>query len=130
MANELQVTAGLAYNKPVATIGAVNLSVVGGQPLTRQIDIATGRKTEASQVVGTSEEQFALVDVASVRYFQIQNIHATAIIRVDTKTRATDADYCMKLLPGDITVFPPNANALFLKSDIADGLVSITAVSA
>lgn len=125
MANELTVSASLSYNKPVSLLGAVNLVVDAGRSLTRQIDIATGRKAEAAQLVGTVEEQFALVDVAAARYFLIQNLDAVNFVQVGTATGA----YSIKLLPGDIALFPPNASALFLKADTAAALVSVTVVN-
>jgi hypothetical protein len=117
MANELTTTIGLVYTKTPAPKQLT---------LTKTSDIATGRATEASQVIGTSEEQFALVDVSTVRYIAVQNTDATNFVQVGTATGA----YSIKLLPGDIALFPPNANALFLKSDTAACVVNILAVSA
>jgi len=125
MANELTVTAGLVYNKPVSLLGAVNLAVATGSSITRQIDIATGREAGASQEIGTAEEQFALVDVSSARYFLIQNLDPTNFVQVGT----APGEYSIKLMPGDPCVFPPNANALYLKADTAACLVSVTVVN-
>lgn len=126
MANELQVTASLVYSKPVATLGTVSLAVTESGNVSRQIDITSGRKASAAQSIGTAEEQFSVVDVSSVRYFLIQNLDATNFVQVGTATGA----YSIKLLPGDVALFPPNASALFLKADTAACLVSIQAVGA
>tara|TARA_R110000765_G_scaffold47794_4_gene98012 strand:+ start:2519 stop:2899 length:381 start_codon:yes stop_codon:yes gene_type:complete len=126
MANELTVSVSLTYNKPVAVIGATNLAVDLTRATTRQLDITTGRKVELSQVIGTTEETLALVDVANPRYIYIQNLDETNSVQVGTAAGA----YSIKLLPGDITLFPPNAAALYLKADTADCLVSIAAVNA
>jgi hypothetical protein len=117
MANELTVSASLSYSKD-AVVESISLS--------KQADITSGLRAKASQTVGTSEEQFSLVDVASPRYVIIQNLDDTNFVQVGTAT----GEYAIKLLPGDIALFPPNATALYLKADTAACLVDITAVNA
>lgn len=114
MANELTVSISFSYAKD---------GIVESSARSIQDDVVTPRVAKASQIVGTAEEQFALVDVASVRYFEIKNLDATNYVQVGTATGA----YSIKLQPGDIAGFPPNANALYLKANTAACLVSITA---
>lgn len=117
MADELKISTSLTYNPP---------GISEGFSGSLAADIATGRVTKAVQVVGTTEESFALVDVASVRYFLVQNLDATNFVQVGVATGA----YAGKLLPGDFMIFPPNANALFLKADTAACAVLVLAVNA
>ena len=121
MANELTVAIQLTYVKPTGIA-----SVSEGFNVSKLIDITTGAAAKANpQTVGTAEEQFALVDVASVRFFVVQNLDPTNFVQVGTATGA----YSIKLMPGDPAVFPPNANALFLKADTAACKVNILAVN-
>jgi hypothetical protein len=117
MANELTTGISLTYAKG---------GVVENLSLSKQSDITTGRASKASQVIGTTEEQFALVDVANARYVVVQNLDTTNFVQVGTATGA----YSVKLLAGDIALFPPNANALYLKADTAACLVSVLVVGA
>jgi hypothetical protein len=117
MANELTTGINFSYVKD---------GVSENFNLSRQSDIATGRVSKASQVIGTSEEQFSLVDVAAARYVVVQNLDETNFVQVGTAAGA----YSVKLLPGDIAMFPPNASALFLKADTASCTVNVLVVGA
>lgn len=117
MANELTVGISLTYSK---TGVSETLS------LSRQADINTGAVAKATQTIGTVEEQFALVDVADARYIVVQNLDATNFVQVGTAAGA----YSIKLKPNDFALFPPNANALYLKADTAACKVQILAVEA
>lgn len=121
MANELAATITVIYNKPT---GAASVSE--SVNMTRQIDIDAGAAAKATQTIGTSEEQFAMVDVASARYIYVQNLDVTNFVQVGTAA----GEYSIKLLPGDHALFPPNASALFLKADTAACKVSILALNA
>lgn len=118
MADELKVSTGLVYTPPGISENITRSTL---------IDISAGRVAKATQLVGTSEESFNLVDVASARYFEIQNLDATNFVSVDCNS---GAPYCIKLFPGDIATFPPGTNALYMKADTAACLVAVTAVNA
>jgi len=117
MANELTTSISLNYAK-----GNVSARVEA----VKQVDVATERALDVTQVIGTSEEQAALVDVASVKRFYVRNLDDTNFVEVGVATGV----YPIKLAPGEDALFQPNVNALFLKADTAACLVRIVAVNA
>jgi hypothetical protein len=117
MSSQIGITLNLSYAGAGISEGIVN-----------QISqaIATPRVTKASpQVIGTSEEQFALVDATNPIYFYVRNLDATNFVEVGVATGV----YPIKLKPGQIALFPPNAAALFLKADTAACPVEILALN-
>lgn len=118
MANEITAGVSLLYTHPSGVTENVILSVLR--------DSANAGKTVATQKIGTVEEQFAFVDVTDARFIVVQNIDTTNFVQVGTAA----GQYSIKLKPGDPALFPPNANALFLKANTAECKVSITVVSA
>ena len=116
MASELTKSTTLRYSKGGA-VASVDDSVT--------VDITTGRKTEVTQVVGTTEESLALVDVSSVEELFIKNLDATNYVEIGTVSGA----YPIKLKPGRSCSFPPNQNALYLKANTSACLVHIVALN-
>jgi hypothetical protein len=116
MANELTSSVSLTYSKS---------GVVAAVTASKQSDITTGRAIDITQVVGTTEESVALVDVASIEEVVIQNLDATNFVEVGSATGV----YSIKIKAGRIALFQPAANALFLKANTAACLVRIVAVN-
>ena len=116
MANELTSSVSLTYSKGGA-VAAVTAS--------KQSDITTGRTLDLTQVIGTAEEQVALVDITSVEEVVVQNLDATNFVEVGSATGV----YSIKVKAGRIALFQPAANALFIKANTAACLVRIVAVN-
>lgn len=117
MAKEITVTAELKLD---GTLGALlDLS------FTASSDSATPRMVRATQLIGTTEEQFAFVDVSSPRYVLLKNRDATNYVQAG----AAAGQYMARLRPGDAAVIPLEGTTLFLKANTAACLVDIAAVN-
>lgn len=117
MANELSISLNLNYAGG-AVAEAVALQVFQ--------DIATLRATKANpQIIGTTEEQFDLVDVSAPAYFFVRNQDADNFVEVGVATGV----YPIELKPGQFAIFPPKTDALYLKADTAACPVQILALN-
>ena len=100
MANEITVTAALAYAKDGTSFSAAVTAL--------SITVSGARFIHARQSIGTSEEALDLGDIGTGGWLLAINRHASAVIEIRSGTGATDL---VRMNGGEPALFRVSADA-------------------
>lgn len=108
MANEIKVRVTLDVNKGGAAMV---------QNLALTLTMAGDEMISNVQTVGTTVEAVVVGDVTTIGYVLMKNLDATNFVLVGVDAAGTENT--IKMLAGDVCLFPASAAALYAKADTA-----------
>src|SRR5689334_11671718 len=109
MANEISISASLAVSK-----GGMVLTGTGNA----QLDMAGEDMIHTTQIIGTSAETLALVDLAGTPgYVMVKNLDATNFVELATDSGMVNK--FAKIRPGKLALFEPTTGTIYARADTA-----------